>query len=178
MVMTKKILVFKREVKYFEESSISDIEYDLKIWKPSLTNIIPPNKDLKYVSYWLFHFFRIFKNRNYSAYLLYHQDNLVSSFLIVPAYFKWAFMKEKDVQFTYVMTTNNYKGMGIAGKLILKAISDLKKNVDVFWYVTDSANLASIKVAEKIGFKYENSAERTKYLKILKLRGRGLDSRL
>lgn len=175
--MGKETLVFK--TKYTDQGDTPDINlvYDLKVWKPGIFRYLPPNKDYKYFMYWLFHYLRIFKNKSYSAYLLYNNDELVSSFLIVPSHFKWPFMQNNDVQFTYVMTNGKYRGKGVAGKLIEKTITDLNQSVDAFWYVTDTENIASIKVAEKIGFQCEGTAERRGLLNILRLKS-GKDARL
>lgn len=168
--MDKDVLIFKRSSINDGTVDLAPLPYELKVWKPGLFQYLPPNMDYKYLIYWLFHSCKIFKNKCCSAYLLYNEDELVSSFLVVPSYFKWPFMNRKDVQFTYVMTKKKYQGQGIAGKLINKAIADLSKTVSNFWYVTNSKNAASIKVAKKLDFQCYSKAERTSFLKILKLK--------
>ena len=167
--MSKSIVVYKKESVKSGKVNNNTSQNTLEIWKPGLFSFLPPNKDYKYLGYWFFHMFRIFKNRNYSAYLNYHNGVLISSCLVVPSYYKWSFMGSEDVQFTYVMTNKKYRGQGVAGKLIRSAMADLNDIVDSFWYVTDTENPASMRVAEKLGFSCQGKAERWSPLKILKL---------
>lgn len=169
--MSKDIVIFKKDSANIAVNSDSSLEYKLKIWKPSLLNLVPPNKNYKYVLYWVFHFLSIFRNKHYSSYLLYNsRGELISTFLVVPSYFKWPFMDSKDVQFTYVMTSEKYKGRGIAGKLIETAMVNLYQHVGAFWYVTDIENVASIKVAQKMGFNCIGTAQKTPIMSRLKLK--------
>lgn len=167
--MNKEIVVYKKKSISKDKYPVANIPYKLRIWKPELLSILPPNKSIKYIFYWLFHQCGVFRNKNYSAYLLFDEKKLISSLLVVPKYFKWPFMSDNDVQFTYVMTDSNYKGQGLAGVLINQAMKNLSKKADSFWYVTDTKNKASMRVAEKLGFKNIGSAQRTKVLKNLYL---------
>ena len=146
-----------------------DSPYQTRIWKPGIFRYLPPHKNIKYLAYWMFYMVGIFKNDNYSAYYMFENDVLVSSCMVIPSYFKWPFMGIDDVQFTYVMTSNDYRGKGVAGKLIKKIMSDLQPKVDTFWYVTDKKNIASIRVAEKMGFQLIGQADKSDIFKIIKL---------
>lgn len=126
--------------------------YSYKLWKPGIRHSYPPNKSKKYIFYYLFHLLGIFKNKNYSAVLVYHQDQLIASLLIVPKYFKWPFMGNNDVQFTYVLTKKEYRGQGLATKMLLFGYEHLKLKVNNYWYVTTEDNVISQNVAMKCGF--------------------------
>jgi len=167
--MSKDILVFKKRGMKIDENTGNVIKYKLNIWQPGLLKIIPPYKGYKYIAYWLFYMIGIFKNKHYCAYFLYDKNEVVSSCLVIPSYYKWTFMKSKDVQFTYVMTNNDYKGQGMASKLLNKVLADLSPKVNTFRYVTDSENPASVRVAQKMGFEYCGTAERKGFMKILKM---------
>ena len=147
-------------------------DYSVVKWTPSFTRIIPPKKNMKYINYWFFHYLKIFKNRNYSAVQVFNSDILVSSLLVVPAHFKWPFMNKNDVQFTYVMTNKDYRGKGIAMQTIMRVINDLAPVTNSFWYVTDTNNFASIRVAEKLGFKLAGKGKKSKILGILNIKKR------
>ena len=110
------------------------------------------------------HYFvvKYFKNRSYYAYYLYDGPELVSSCLVIPAYYKWPFMSKKDVQITYVMTNEKYRGQGMAKKMIKRIFYDLGSTVGSFWYVTDTENYASQRVAEKLGFSLVGIGKKTK----------------
>lgn len=165
--MTKDILVFKKDNTALTSNSNIRLDYRLEVWRPGVFTFVPPNKGIKYFFYWIFYMFGIFKNSNYASYLLYDNGILVSSCLVVPSYYKWPFMGNNDIQFTYVVTNENYRGQGLAGKLIEKAMADFSHQSDAFWYITDTQNPASIRVAEKLGFRCQGKAERS-FLKILR----------
>lgn len=144
------------------------------IWKPKGKSFIPPRKSRKYFIYWLFHYLGIFKNRDYSALLVYHNDLLIASMLIVPAHFKWPFMSKDDLQFTYVITQPEYRGKGIGEMMLRQAIKNFNKEKRTFWYVTDEKNLPSIRLCKKVGFIFCYYGFRSGILKILRF---GYDDR-
>jgi ribosomal protein S18 acetylase RimI-like enzyme len=149
-------------------SAMQDSRFRYVFWKPSLQRIVPPGKNKKYFFYLLFHYLAIFRNTDYSAVLVYDGEKLVSSLLVVPAHYKWPFMSRLDVQFTYILTHPDYRGMGLAEKAIRFAIGKAGNKGRCFWYVTDSENNTSIRLCTRIGFKFYSYAERTSILRILK----------
>jgi RimJ/RimL family protein N-acetyltransferase len=131
---------------------VSEIKaYDYKFWKPSFKSFSPPALPGKYILWWFFHYFRIFKNDAYGAVLVYDKEVLIHSYCIVPAYFRWPFMKVNDVQLTYVVTNPAYRGKGIAASAIAFGISKVAGDTNV-WYITDVSNESSIRLAKKSGF--------------------------
>lgn len=143
-------------------------DYDFREWKPGPGSPLPPGKGLKYLLYWIFHYLRIFKNRGYSSILIYDGKVRVASLLVVPAYYKWPFMQEDDLQFTYVMTNEEYRGKGIGEKLLRYAIVRFRKPNRNLWYVTDSENPASVRLCTKVGFKLYARAKHSIIFKIIK----------
>ena len=133
-----------------------------------MKSFIPPNKSIKYIFYWFFHYLHIFKNRDYSALLVYEEKNLIASMLIVPAHFKWPFMKSDDLQFTYVLTAPMFRGKGIGEMMLRRAIREYQRNNREFWYVTDKNNYASIRLCSKAGFEFWSDARRHGILNVLK----------
>src|SRR5690606_17875200 len=103
----------------------------------------------------------------------YIEGKLAHFFCVVPKYYRWPFMKDKDVQITYVITEEAYKGRGFAFKGISQALNRLPKDGDV-WYVTDTDNIPSQKLALKLGFELYGEGYREKSLgglvKILRIK--------
>lgn len=132
------------------EAATNDFSFIL--WKPSLGKLIPPGKGKKYFFYWLFHYLRVFGNRDYSALLVYNGEVLASSLLVVPSYYKWPFMKKDDVQLTYVLTRPEYRGKGLAEQAVRLAIAHNQHPGRAVWYVTNTENVASVRLCEKVGF--------------------------
>lgn len=139
------------------EAKVSDPEiydqFSIHWWRPGLNNFIPPGKGKKYFAYWLFHYLGIFRNKDYGAVLVKDKGELIASLLVVPAHFKWPFMAADDLQFTYVLTSPEFRGKGIGGQMLHFAIKEFQKPGRTFWYVTDTGNISSQRLAEKRGFK-------------------------
>ncbi len=127
-------------------------DFRLVNWRPGLTQVVPPGKGAKYFFYSLFHWLRIFRNRAYSALLLYDGEVLAASLLVVPTYYKWPFMAEQDVQLTYVLTRPEYRGKGLAEYLVRLAIAKNQQAGRNIWYVTNTENSPSRNLCEKVGF--------------------------
>ena len=151
------------------ESDISSMKLTTRWWRPSLCKYIPPGKSKKYLIYWFFHYLRIFRNRDYSALLIYDKNRLISSLLVVPAHFKWPFMQKIDLQFTYVMTDKDHRNQGIAARALKYAINAYNKKGRSFWYVTDTENTASIKLCTKLGFEFQGYGTRQGFINSLQL---------
>lgn len=133
-----------------------------KIWKPTFVNYLPFGYGKKYILFWFFHYLKIFKNSNYHTIFLFKGDELVGSLLVVPKYFKWPFMKDNDIQITYLKIKNRYRGLGY-GEELMNFTLEFLKNLDygVLWYVTDSNNLPSQKLASKLGFEFFGKGKRS-----------------
>lgn len=165
----KKKLVYNSAFINYPTGTHSSLPYDIIEWHPGWRSLIPPGKSRKYYVFWLFHFLHIFRSRNYSAILLFDEGKLIASLLVVPGYFKWPFMKKDDLQFTYVMTSPEFRGKGI-GELLLRTAVDRFRMVNRFlWYVTDTGNPASIRLCTKVGFELFGYAKPTGLFKILKV---------
>ena len=121
------------------------------LWHPSLNKWIPPGKNKKYLAYWIFHYARLFRNRDY-FWLALQKGNIKASMLCVPTHFRWPFMAANDIQFTYVMAAPGEKGKGWGSNLIQSGIELLERPGRSFWYVTDGSNLPSRKLADRAGF--------------------------
>lgn len=150
-----------------------DIDANLEIWKPSLSTFRHSRLPSKYLIWWFYHYMHIFRNKNLQVWLYYINQELAHFFCIVPKYYRWPFMNKNDVQITYVITTKKYRGNNIAFNAIGKAINKLEIAGDI-WYVTDSTNYASQKLAEKLGFELFGNGERETFfrglVKILKVK--------
>lgn len=148
--MAKSILIYRANEIVPPNSAI---EASLLVWEPSLGKLLPKGKPFKYIIYSLMALLRIFKNANYSYFTLRKENSVISSFLVVPPHYRWPFMFINDVQFTYVMTNKEFRGKGMAWQGLFEAAVLLKKKgVNAFWYVTESDNIASQRLAEKMGF--------------------------
>lgn len=160
-----RIVLFKAENVNLKNVELSTV-FALRYWKPKIFNWKPNGKPLKYCLYTLFHFTGIFKNKSFAFIELFDLKTGVSaaSLLIVPAHFKYPFMNKNDIQFTYVMTKPEYRGKGLAILLLQEAWTRRTDNSGIAWYVTNTDNTASIRVAEKAGFSLDGYGKRAQGL--------------
>lgn len=160
MKLTKTVLFKAEDIanKKFELPSGLAIRY----WKPGIFNWKPRGKNLKYYLYTLFHFIGVFKNKSFAFIELLDLNSGISlsSLLIVPAHFKYPFMEKHDIQFTYVMTKSEYRGKSFSILLLREAWARRTDKRGMAWYVTNTKNISSIRVAEKAGFTIEGFGKR------------------
>jgi RimJ/RimL family protein N-acetyltransferase len=144
--------------------SSAELKGVIKIWKPSLSSMKFQRLPDKYVFWWFFHYFCIFKSKELAIYSYYIQNKLAHFFCLVPKYYRWPFMNKNDMQVTYVITEKEFLGQGIAYSFISSILSSLSISGDI-WYVTDDTNLASQALAKKIGFEFVGYGVQKKYFK-------------
>jgi len=67
-------------------------------------------------------------------------------------------MEQNDVQFAYVVTRASSRCQGWASYLVSQGICQLVRKDRSIWYVTDTSNVASQKLAENSGFELVGKA--------------------
>lgn len=134
-------------------------------WRPSLANLVPTGLTvLPFCAWSLFHYLRVFSNRDYSVVLAYENGSLVHRSCVFPSYFRFPFMKKDDLQIGDVWTAVEHRGKGL-GRIGLEFA--LSKNPDrprTYWYLTESNNHASVRLAEKAMFELVGEGSREKKL--------------
>lgn len=136
--------------------------YWVRVWQPSITRVIPPGLDLKYSLWWAFHHARVFRNRDYAVLLIGEGDIVVHRSCIVPAYYRWPFMKDNDCQISNTWTHPDYRGRGLATIGLMRAVAACQRPGRSFWYVSREANLSSVSVCTRAGFTLVGHARRTR----------------
>jgi RimJ/RimL family protein N-acetyltransferase len=137
------------------------------IWKPGLFRWKPwqvPGRAI--LAYWLFHFLRIFRNRDYTFLLMFRGDKLVHYATAYPGYFRFPFMAQNDLQIGYVWTDPSSRGQGLAARGVDLLVEALGAQGRRFWYVVNEHNAASIRVAQKAGFTWIGSGHARRRWKI------------
>lgn len=161
--------------KYRNENidAVLPVGLQFQIERPSLLNSKPKWLSEKYRIYYLFYLLGIFKNKHYYYVSGWVKGELSCFLIVVPKYYRWPFMGDSDVQLMYVVTKDRFKGKGFGTALLQFTINFLKsKNINSIWYVTDTDNIASQKLAAKVGFTLFSKAKRSylfniKFLKTL-----------
>jgi len=133
------------------------------LWRPSLTKISPPGVSINpFVVWWMFHHTRLFANRDYSLFLIYHDTKLVHRSVIFPGYFRFPFMVHDDLQIGDIWTHQEYRRKSLARFAVQNIFHIFAKPGRRIWYIADKDNIASIRVAEKSGFAKAGEGCRTK----------------
>lgn len=122
-------------------------------WKPSLSSPVPPGRrDLRIWSYSLLHMLRQFGCADYSMIELKDsQGRIVHSSMVMPAFARFPFMGQRDLQIGATETNLAYRGRGLAVRAIDECIAHYGRN-RIYWYLTEAANEASVSVIRKTGF--------------------------
>lgn len=132
-------------------------------WRPGPRDLIPAGMNAKFGFWWLFHYLRIFKNKDYSVLFVLKDGKIVHRSCVVPAYFRWPFMSSDDLQISSTWTASEYRGQGLGTMALQYIVREKGKLNRRFWYVTREDNPASISVCKKAGFRLFSKAERENF---------------
>ncbi len=153
--MRYRFYVYERNGGRKQESKWPD-GCQVSLWRPKGWSVVPPGCGIMpFVIWWAFHVFRVFRNRQYSVLLIHGENGLVHRSCVFPGYFRFPFMAAGDLQVGDTFTTLSHRGRGIA----LAALSDISTRFclqgqgGMLWYIVRDDNVASIRVAEKCGFR-------------------------
>jgi RimJ/RimL family protein N-acetyltransferase len=144
---------------------INDLRSDLQlhVWRPTIFNCKPPDLGFFFVTWSIFNWLRIFLNCDYSIiYIFNSSKKIIHRSCVVPTYFRWPFMAENDLQISSTWTAPDWRGQGLATYALMYIVKSMSASNRQFWYVTRDANIPSIKVAQKAGFKVVGNAVRVK----------------
>ena len=148
--------------------SISQTHFTYQLWKPSFFRLMPSGlTSFTFLVWWLFHRTHLFVNQEYGVILL--RDNageIAHRSTVTPKYFRFPFMGNDDLQIGDVWTPERYRGKGLAFlalKEVLEAYASQKTKI---WYLVEDTNIASIKLAEKLGFVLFGYGERNDFFGI------------
>ena len=135
-----------------------DADYVFEMWKPAINKIAPrgASKSLFKLCciWWILHYLKIFPNPNYSIALIYHKEtgDLAHYSVVLPRYFRVAFMKKNDLQIGPIGTSEQHQRRGLASFAIQKIVKTYHKPEVNFWYIVRQENIPSIKCIEKFSF--------------------------
>jgi RimJ/RimL family protein N-acetyltransferase len=139
--------------------------YELEVWEPSLMRLVPPGVPRRiYAVWWAFDRARVFRNGDYAVVLARKGRELVHRLGIFPGYFRFPFMGRDDLQIGHVWTSPAHRGRGLAAWAVRFAMEQRATDRRTFWYLTHDSNLASLRIAERVGFVRFGTAARTRRL--------------
>jgi len=147
------LLFFKSPVNSQLSDDVLPHGYRWELWAPSPASAFPEGLHrIQYLAWLIFHHFRIFANRDYRIFMIRNADGrIVHRSIVTPRYFRFPFMKTKDLQIGDVWTDPDQRGKGLALFAIRKILVACGSADRFFWYLVEQENLSSIRVAEKAG---------------------------
>ncbi len=132
----------------------------LEEWSPSLLKVLPPGAPFyPFCVWWIFHYLRIFKNRDYKVVFIREGDRVIQRSCLIPAFFRFPFMQPADLT-VVIWTAAGHRGKGLATRALHEAIERSRQPQRKIWYVTKETNLASIRLAECLGFSFLGKGRR------------------
>ena len=158
-------LLYKLNKNKITSHGILPKEFQLYLWRPSVS-IIPPKGLRKFsIIIWIFfHYLLIFKNKKLGIVYIKHIDCIISRLLITPGYFRFPFMDFNDLQIGDVWTCNSYRGKGLASYSLSYALRLLEAETKSFFYIVEGANNISIKLAVSRGFELVATGTKKNFL--------------
>ncbi|HJU28665.1 MAG TPA: GNAT family N-acetyltransferase [Candidatus Binataceae bacterium] len=129
--------------------------YSAGFWRPSITCAapvgLPMSERSRFRLRWLFHYARIFSNRDYRVFVVRQGAEMAHYSGVTGRYWRFPFMAKDDLQIGDTWTHPDHRGKGLAGfaaSQILAAMSHRGRHI---WYVVESINMPSIRTAEGAG---------------------------
>ena len=139
----------------------SDKEYQAQLWRPTLGSVRPRGFALvPFALWWVLHQIHVFANRGYALASIYAGETLVHRTCVFPGYFRFPFMAKDDLQIGDVWTAKSHRGRGL-GRVGLEIAIGSASTHRRWWYVVEQDNSASIRLAEKVGFRLHGRGVRT-----------------
>jgi lipopolysaccharide/colanic/teichoic acid biosynthesis glycosyltransferase/RimJ/RimL family protein N-acetyltransferase len=128
-------------------------DYTCVLWRPAPWRLVPRGVPLiPFVVWWLMHYARGFRNRGYGLCLIYGRGELVHRSGVFPGYLRFPFMGAADLQIGDTWTHADHRNQGLATYAVRTITSAWSQPDRTFWYLVDTANPASARVVEKLGF--------------------------
>ena len=125
----------------------------LAFWRPSGTRLWPRGfAPSPFLLWGLFHVLRVFATRDYAMVLIFHGSTLVHRTCLLPAHYRFPFMRPGDLQAAGIWTHPDKRGTGLGLVALQEAAWRLQNPERVLWYMVREDNQPSIRLAEKGGF--------------------------
>jgi RimJ/RimL family protein N-acetyltransferase len=137
-------------------------EYRVSIWRPTPAEARVPGDDRRVpLVWWAMHYARLFANQDYCQLVIQHGRELVHRSAVFPRYLRFPFMSAVDLQIGDTWTHPAHRGRGLARTAIQEILHAFAEHDRTVWYITDSANTASVRAALSGGLRPRGQCLRT-----------------
>jgi GNAT superfamily N-acetyltransferase len=127
--------------------------FTFEAWRPGLRQLRPAGFPAQpFLAWGLFHHLRLFASRDYRILALRAGGALVHRTCLLPAHFRFPFMRPGDLQAAAIWTRPDCRGLGLGQLMLERALELSRRPGRLMWYMVREDNPASIRLAEKAGF--------------------------
>ena len=125
----------------------------LAFWRPGWFRLRPGGfPAMPFLIWGWCHALRVFHSRDYAIVLIFEGGTLVHRTCLLPAHFRFPFMRAGELQAAGIWTHPDKRGAGLA-LLALRAVCQRMEDPGrTLWYMVRENNAASIRLAQKAGF--------------------------
>lgn len=136
-------------------------DFDIRLWRPE--DGLPPRgpKQKQNLLWWLLSKGGLFSRPGFAETTLWARGRMVQRLIVTPGWWRFPFMAGNDLQIGDVWTAPEYRGQGLAQTAVGEAQRLVAGQTQRLWYVTDSRNEASIRLAQSCGFAFVGTGVRT-----------------
>ncbi|NDC39483.1 MAG: N-acetyltransferase [Proteobacteria bacterium] len=161
--MSNYIIFRRRPQDPNPETLSAPANLSLQIWRPTLTEPFPRGMPgwQTAVIWLIFQKTGVFASRSYAIVLIRQGAKIVHRSYIFPAFFRFPFMADTDVQVGDTWTAPLWRGHGLARLALQQASNQAANEGRTIWYVSDELNASSTRVARSCGFQLYARGERT-----------------
>ena len=125
----------------------------LDLWRPR-GSLRPPGFPARpFLAWGLFHHLHLFASPDYRILAVRAEGALVHRTCLLPAHFRFPFMCPGDLQAAALWTRPDCRGLGLGQRVLERALSLCRRPDRMMWYMVREDNAASIRLAEKAGFR-------------------------
>ncbi|HSV74202.1 MAG TPA: GNAT family N-acetyltransferase [Chthonomonadales bacterium] len=139
--------------------------YTWQLWQPRGLRFIAPGMSwLLGILYWVAGCVLARGVPGYGVVVLRYLGATVHRSIALPRFFRHRFLGERDVMVGGTWTHPDHRGRGLASFALCAAVRGMAAPGRRFWYVAHEENTASIRVAERCGFRLAGRCMRTRRL--------------
>lgn len=135
---------------------------DVGWWRPALSRPFAPGRFSPLLwTYSGLHAAHLFATRDYGAVMLRGRGGVLDHLSFVfPRFARFPFMKRGDLQIGATWTRPEARGQSLATRAIYEIVARTREPGRAYWYLTEAANVASVRAVEKAGFTLAGEGEK------------------
>jgi RimJ/RimL family protein N-acetyltransferase len=126
----------------------------LACWRPGPLRMRPAGLPaMPFLVWGWWHALGVFRSRDYAIVQIFDGDALVHRTCLLPAHFRFPFMARGDIQAAGIWTRPDLRGRGLGLAALREVLQRCQGPGRTLWYLAREQNPASIRLAEKAGFR-------------------------